>query len=349
MSELVETMEQLKLSEIYCSEREGNDESGIGSKENPVKTILQAMRIAGQEPFPSIFVDSKTEGERWEPAAKTQINKNKKLFVRDTAKAADKAKKEKDKEAEDAAKRQKNLEEAKDLVIVEDASLPSATRAKIRDLKNYRSQRVRVYGWVHRLRTQGKKMMFIVLRDGTGFLQCVLLDQLCQTVSALTLATESAVSIYGTIQEVPEGKSAPGGHELVADYWEVIGSAPPGGADNLLNEDANVDVQLDNRHIMLRGENTSKILKLRSIVTHAFREHYFSRGYYEVTPPTMVQTQCEGGSTLFKFNYFGEEAYLTQSSQQQQQQLETCSPLGSSRRTTCDSLRKEHHAQLATA
>ena len=49
------------------------------------------------------------------------------------------------------------------------------------------------------------------------------------------------------------------GHELVADYWELIGSAPPGGADAILNEDSHPDVQLDHRHIMIRGENTSKV------------------------------------------------------------------------------------------
>ena len=62
MTELVETMEALKLSELYCSEKEGSDESGAGTKENPLKTILQAMKVAGKEPFPSIFVDSKVEG-----------------------------------------------------------------------------------------------------------------------------------------------------------------------------------------------------------------------------------------------------------------------------------------------
>jgi len=54
---------------------------------------------------------------------------------------------------------------------------------------------------------------------------------------------------------VPEGKTAPGGHELDVDYWKLIGGAPPGGVESLVNEESHPDVQLDQRHIMIRGEN----------------------------------------------------------------------------------------------
>lgn len=314
-------MENLTINELYTSDKRGDDATGNGTAEKPFKTILAAMKHAGKEPFPTIYVDAKDEKSEspYEVAAKSQLKKIQKLWARDNSKNADKAKREE----EDAKKREQNLEEARKVVIEEDPAWEAAKAIKIAKGGENRGVRVKIYGWVHRLRRQGKGLMFITLRDGTGFLQCVLTDARCQTYNALVLSTESSVRLFGTLKEVPEGKTAPGGHELHVDYWELIGLAPAGGADTLLNEDANPDVQLDNRHIMIRGENTSKVLKMRDVIMQAFRAHYQDRGYTEVTPPTLVQTQVEGGSTLFKLNYFGEEAYLTQSSQLY---LETCIP-----------------------
>lgn len=287
----------------------------------PFKTVFQAMRCAGKEPFPQIYVDSKDEKavSKYEPVAKAQFKKIQKLWVREHNKNAEKSKKE----GEDAMKREQNLDDARKIVLTQDPSWAVAKQVRIDQCEQNRGVRVKVNGWVHRLRRQGKGLMFITLRDGYGFLQCVLNNLLCQSYEAIVLSTESSVTLYGTLNAVPEGKSAPGGHEMNVDFWELVGLAPAGGADNILNEDAHPDVQLDNRHMMIRGENTSKILKMRSVVMQAFRSHYFDRGYTEVTPPTLVQTQVEGGSTLFKLNYFSEEAYLTQSSQLY---LETCVP-----------------------
>ncbi|XP_012281903.1 asparagine--tRNA ligase, cytoplasmic [Orussus abietinus] len=312
-------LSKLSLEEIYTSEKNGSDENGSGTEAKPFKTILQAMRHAGKEPFPVIYQDSAEEGKKYEPASKSQLKKIQKIWVREQYKSEEKQKKL----LEDEEKRLKNLEEAKSIVIEEDKTLSSATRIKINESLPYRNQRVKLFGWVHRLRRQGKALMFITLRDGTGFLQCILNERLCQTYEALILSTEATVELFGTLKTVPEGKTAPGGHELCVDYWRIIGPSPPGGADSILNEEAHPDVQLDNRHIMIRGENTSRILIMRSVLTQAFRDHYKERGYCEVTPPTLVQTQVEGGSTLFKLDYFGEEAFLTQSSQLY---LETCLP-----------------------
>ena len=166
--------------------------------------------------------------------------------------------------------------------------------------------------------------MFLELRDGTGvpaLLQTVLAPPLSQTLDAVQLHTEAAVVIYGTLK-VDERAVASGGMELLADYWQVIG-ASAGEMDQRINEHTHVDVLADQRHLQIRQLGPSYILKIRSHALQCFRDHFFAKGFFEVTPPTLVQTQVEGGSTLFKMNYFGEDAYLTQSSQLY---LETCVP-----------------------
>lgn len=142
---------QFILGELFTSEKKGNDETGDGSKEKPFKTILQAMRKAGKEPFPTIYVDGKKDGVDYEPAAKSQLKKIQKIWVREGFKTSEKSKREE----EDAEKRCKNLEEAKKIKIEEDKSLPQAVRIKILDGEKHRNARVKIYGWVHRLRRQG--------------------------------------------------------------------------------------------------------------------------------------------------------------------------------------------------
>lgn len=237
---------------------------------------------------------------------------------------AQRKKEEKAKAAGDAKSQADSakLDAAKAVVIEEDKSLPAAKRVEIKDAKAHIDTRVKIFGWVHFLRRQGN-LLFLEIRDGTGIpalLQCVLSGKLAQTYDAVTLHREASVCIYGTLKGDERAK---GGVELSADYWELVG-ASSAEVEGRINEDSHPDQLADQRHLQIRTSlNTGYILKLRSAILQCFREYFFEKEFYEVTPPTLVQTQVEGGSTLFKFDYFGEPAYLTQSSQLY---LETCVP-----------------------
>ena len=279
-----------------------------GTEAEPFKTLTYAthhMETAGQ----CVFHLRKTD--KWEAATSTALKKAKKQYEQQQRKAIKEAelaaRLAKEEEKREAA-RKATEETAKAIVLKQDPSLPAPKTIKIRDAVASRGQRVKVNGWVHRFRNQ-KGMIFIVLRDGTGYLQCVLTDILTKTYDILTLTLESSISIYGVISPLPEGKSAPDNHELAADYYEIVGKAP-GGDDAITNrvaKDADPQTKYDMRHLVLRGEQASAVLKVRSGVLKSFRKAYEDLGLLEVTPPCMVQTQVEGGSTLFEFDYYGQK------------------------------------------
>ncbi|KAF1744240.1 hypothetical protein MXB_5163 [Myxobolus squamalis] len=206
-----------------------------------------------------------------------------------------------------------------DIVLFSDSPEPEKVhtilKIKISKALSCVGKRVSICGWVSSIRRQGKNLMFLIIRDGSGYLQCIFSDIQCQTSDALTLSPESTVCVHGVISHLPKGKFAPGQIELSCDYWRVISRSPPGGIEAVLNAESNPDNRLNYRHLELRTEELSNIIRIRSKVIEAFRSHYAENDYLEVTPPTLVQTQCEGGSTLFKLDFFGEKAYLTQSSQ----------------------------------
>ena len=156
-------------------------------------------------------------------------------------------------------------------------------------------------------------------------LQCVFTGDLIKTYDAMTFTQETALEIFGEMWEVPPKQHAPDNRELHVDYFEVIGRAAGDKEtiSNRVSEGADQQTLLDNRHLTLRGETASAVMKVRAALLRAFRKTYEETepSCMEVTPPSMVQTQVEGGATLFEFRYYSETAYLTQSSQLY---LETC-------------------------
>lgn len=315
-------------STVYINETTGSDTTGNGSESSPFQTILGAYIAQNNTELTCLVFKTEESSDSkgsFQPATSTAIKRAKKgyeLHQKKQSKASKAEEALKDRESSNKPDDALKLEEAKKIVLQETDGV--AKRIKIHEAVDTRDLKVRVFGWIHRLRQQ-KGLIFLVLRDGTGFLQCVLTGKLAQTYDALTLTIESTVQLTGKIVALPEGKSAPDGHELQVDWWSIVGKAPGESESftNQISEDSGPDTLADRRHLVLRGETASSVLKVRSALLDAFRQSYAKLSLIEVTPPCMVQTQVEGGSTLFAFDYYGEKAYLTQSSQLY---LETCLP-----------------------
>jgi asparaginyl-tRNA synthetase len=172
------------------------------------------------------------------------------------------------------------------------------------------SARVVVRGWIYRWRESGS-IIFIILRDSTGIIQIIVekgkvTDQEFETVRMSTI--ESSIEVEGIL--VKEGKAVTG-YEIHAERIKIFQIAEKFP----ITKDKSDEFLLDIRHLWLRSREMTAILKIRETVLESIRSFMKEKEYYEVQPPMFVGASVEGGSTLFEVPYFGDKAYLTQSSQ----------------------------------
>ncbi|MBW2988000.1 asparagine--tRNA ligase [Candidatus Woesearchaeota archaeon] len=168
--------------------------------------------------------------------------------------------------------------------------------------------RVLLKGWVYRRRLS-KETAFILLRDASSVIQCVIKKSEVDTETwetANDVNIESSVEVVGKLKPDPR---APGGFELETEQLRFIHKGEPFP----IAKDFSPEFLLDVRHLWLRSRKMNAILKIRSTVIGAIHEFFRSKGYYEFTPPIFTPTACEGGATLFEVNYFGNKIWLTQS------------------------------------
>jgi len=181
----------------------------------------------------------------------------------------------------------------------------------IEDLGQAAGKTVRLRGWVDNLRSSGK-IAFLIVRDGTGRCQCVLSKKDVGEeafAAARSLTQESSVSVTGRVNL---DERAPGGAELHVTSLEVhqVAAEYP-----ITPKEHGSSFLLDHRHLWIRSSKQHAVLRIRAEVIRAIQEFFDERGYLRMDSPVLTANACEGTSTLFETNYFGEAAYLTQSGQ----------------------------------
>ena len=182
----------------------------------------------------------------------------------------------------------------------------------IHRLGEHAGEAVTLKGWLHNRRSSGK-IHFLVLRDGTGFVQVVMgkNDVGEETFKAADhLSQETSLVVTGTVRADARAK---GGYEVVATGMEVIGASHD---FPITPKEHGVDYLMDRRHLWIRTERQTAILKVRHEVVNAVRDFFNGEGFILADTPIFTPAACEGTSTLFPVQYFEDAtAFLTQSGQ----------------------------------
>ncbi len=182
---------------------------------------------------------------------------------------------------------------------------------EIRELSEHVGESVELSGWVETTRVHGK-VAFLVLRDGTGIVQSVLVKkQLGEATWDLLggITQESTVAITG---EVRRDERAPGGFELGVEKLDVLAPAPE---YPIQPKEHGVEFLLDHRHLWLRSSQQRAGLRVRAEVEQAIHDFYYGRGFVRIDTPILTGAIGEHAGTLFETDYFGQRAFLAQTGQ----------------------------------
>jgi len=182
----------------------------------------------------------------------------------------------------------------------------------IEDLAAHVGEEVTIRGWVYNKRAGGK-IRFLIVRDGTGLLQCVIVKSNVpeDVFSAFeTLSQESSLEVTGVVRS---DDRAPGGFEMDVRGLKIVSIAKE---YPITPKEHGVEFLMDHRHLWLRSQRQHAVLRVRHQIIAAIREFFDSRGFTLLDAPIFTPAACEGTSTLFETDYFDlGKAYLTQSGQ----------------------------------
>ncbi len=192
-------------------------------------------------------------------------------------------------------------------------------RTLIADLPKHKGEVVNIRGWVSVRRDQGK-MVFFDIRDRSGFVQCVALPNSALIEIAKETRNEYVVSIEGKVGGRPakniNAKVPNGDIELEITSMSILAAAESLPFD-MSESGYNLDLttELDHRALTLRHPRNQAIFKVQATIIDSFREFMKSQDFFEFQAPSIVPATAEGGAEVFKVDYFGKDAYLTQSPQ----------------------------------
>jgi asparaginyl-tRNA synthetase len=185
---------------------------------------------------------------------------------------------------------------------------------RIEDIANHIGEVVTLQGWLSH-RTDKGRLQFLQVRDGTGFVQCVVFKKEVSAdafAAARALTQETSLVVTGPVRADSRAPGIPGGYEIGVSELKVL---QPAHEFPIQPKEHGVDFLMDHRHLWLRSQRQWAVLRVRETVIRAIRDWFNDHGFVNMDTPIITPAACEGTSTLFETDYFGDPAYLAQSGQ----------------------------------